>query len=140
MRPDIDGLVVHAEQAIERLREGEVGSVIGEDILVILEVFREGMVIEQAVIILELRGGEGRRNGALLEGGSEGVVTILELVASFHGDSGRNPKAGKANTEMGWKKKSSRISESRAFVACPPPPRTPKHFNPEERETPRNAF
>lgn len=88
MRPDIDGLVVHAEQAIERLREGEVGSVIGEDILVILEVFREGMVIEQAVIILELRGGEGRRNGALLEGGSEGVVTILELVASFHGDSG----------------------------------------------------
>lgn len=140
MRPDIDGLVVHAEQAIERLREGEVGSVIGEDILVILEVFREGMVIEQAVIILELRGGEGRRNGALLEGGSEGVVTILELVASFHGDSGRNPKAGKANTEMGWKKKSSRISESRAFVACPPPPARQNTSIPKREKTPRNAF
>lgn len=54
MRPDINRLVVHPEQAIDRLAECQVCSVVGEDVLIILEIVREGMILQEAILVLRL--------------------------------------------------------------------------------------
>lgn len=59
MCPDVHRLIVQPEQTAKRLAEREIGTVIGEDEFIVLEVSGQGMEVEEAVLVIGFGGNVG---------------------------------------------------------------------------------